>query len=184
MIKLIFIFCLFLLLNVFMVNTEKSTKKIILDFHNKLRDDILKGVLPNQPQAKVMPKLKWNKTLARKAKSHVKKCILDVGDLSELYIGKVDSVGQNIAEHTSIENILDTWLQEGNDYNFESNTCSTECGNYKQMVSANTTEIGCASNKCGKKYMIVCNYAPGADEERPYEKVSGNTESQQKKSSK
>ncbi|VDO62195.1 unnamed protein product [Schistosoma curassoni] len=80
--------------------------------------------------------LKWNKLLAEKAKDHVKKCILDSGNLGDLYVGKFDSVGQTVAEHTTIQKTSD-------------------------IVWANTTDIGCASNKCGNRYMVVCNYAPG-----------------------
>ncbi|CAH8643201.1 unnamed protein product [Schistosoma rodhaini] len=167
MIKLSLIF----LLNIIIINADKSsTKDLIFNFHNKIREDVLKGVLHGQPKAKKMSKLKWNKLLAKLAKDHVEKCILDSGDLGKLYVGKFDSVGQTVAEHTSIQNILDTWLEEKNDYDLDKNTCENECGNYKQLVWANTTDIGCASNKCDNRYMVVCNYAPGANDERPYEK--------------
>ncbi|CAH8586614.1 unnamed protein product [Schistosoma intercalatum] len=172
MIQLTYKICLLFLFNILMINTEKSSKEMIFRFHNKVRKDLLEGVLSDQPKAKKMPQLKWNELLAEKAKDHVKKCILDSGNLGDLYVGKFDSVGQTVAEHTTIQNILDTWLEEKNDYNFEKNTCEEECGNYKQIVWANTTDIGCASNKCGNRYMVVCNYAPGADDERPYEKDS------------
>ncbi|CAH8539416.1 unnamed protein product [Schistosoma turkestanicum] len=173
MFKFILTLSLLFLFNIFVVNTKESFKNIIFNFHNKIREDVLKGVLQNQPKAKSMPKLTWNKLLAKKARNHVKKCILDSGDLGDLYVGKFDSVGQTVAEHTTIQNILDTWLEEKNEYDFDKNTCNNECGNYKQIVWSNTTEIGCGSNKCGNKYMVVCNYAPGADDGRPYVKDSG-----------
>uniref|UniRef100_A0A094ZFV8 SCP domain-containing protein n=1 Tax=Schistosoma haematobium TaxID=6185 RepID=A0A094ZFV8_SCHHA len=86
-----------------MINTEKSSKEMIFKFHNKVRKDVLKGVLSDQPKARKMPKLKWNELLAEKAKDHVKKCILDSGNLGDLYVGKFDSVGQTVAEHTTIQ---------------------------------------------------------------------------------
>ncbi|KAH8874543.1 venom allergen-like (VAL) 4 protein [Schistosoma japonicum] len=39
----------------------------------------------------------------------------------------------------------------------------------KLMVWNTTSEIGCGFKKCERNYIIVCNYAPGDSDGRPYE---------------
>nr|CAH8864322.1 unnamed protein product [Trichobilharzia regenti] len=104
-----------------------------------------------------MPELTWNDKLA--------------DNLDELFVGKYDKVGQAVAEHQSIQKILDTWYDEHKEYKFDQNECASECGTYKQIVWAATKDIGCGSKLCGKKQTVVCNYGPGADEGKPYEKA-------------
>ncbi|CAH8864599.1 unnamed protein product [Trichobilharzia szidati] len=170
--KAILISCLILQLTALFINAQDTDElKTVFEFHNKVRRSALSGEIPNQPKAKEMPELTWNDKLADLAQQHVDKCVLEKSNLDEVIIGKYDKVGQTVAEHESVQKILDTWYNEHKEYKFDQNECSSECGSYKQIVWAATKEIGCGYKLCGKKATVVCNYAPGAEEGKPYEKA-------------
>nr|CAH8864324.1 unnamed protein product [Trichobilharzia regenti] len=175
--KVIFTSCLILQLVVLHGNAQETEEtKTILEFHNTVRKAALAGKIPNQPKAKVMPPLTWNEKLAEIAQKHVDKCVLESGKMEDLYVKRYESVGQGVAEHISIQKLLETWYEEHKDYKFDTNECPKECGNYKQMVWATTKEIGCGTKLCGEKQMVVCNYGPGADDGKPYEKAGDSGE--------
>ncbi|VDP97962.1 unnamed protein product [Trichobilharzia regenti] len=132
--KAILISCLILQLNTLFTSAQDTDElKTIFEFHNKVRLSALNGEIPNQPKAKQMPELTWNDKLAELAQQHVEKCVLEKSNLDELFVGKYDKVGQAVAEHQSIQKILDTWYDEHKEYKFDQNECASECGTYKQV---------------------------------------------------
>jgi pathogenesis-related protein 1 len=66
------------------------------------------------------------------------------------------------------------WIQEGNYYNYQTNTCAPGrmCGHYFQMVWADTREVGCGMARAADAHREVwaCHYYPGGliPNRRPY----------------
>ena len=66
---------------------------------------------------------------------------------------------------TNFETPVLAWFDEHVDYDFNSSTCaySKMCGHYLQVVSANTTKVGCSYKTCNNlivKNSVVCYYSP------------------------
>ncbi|XP_048747933.2 glioma pathogenesis-related protein 1-like [Ostrea edulis] len=63
------------------------------------------------------------------------------------------------------ESFVEMWYNEVKDYDFETNTCSAECGHYTQVVWATTEYLGCGERYCPSLggYLVVCNYAPAGN---------------------
>jgi uncharacterized protein YkwD len=140
------------------------------DAHNQVR--AAHGVAP----------LVWDPALAAIAQAWAEQCV-DV----EAPIGLIDHnagrsdgypeyVGENIygsGGPASGTDAVALWASEEADYDYASNTCSSVCGHYTQIVWADTTKVGCGIYSCpGLAYgnSVVCNYAPGGNigGQRPY----------------
>ncbi|KRZ44955.1 GLIPR1-like protein 1 [Trichinella pseudospiralis] len=162
-----------------------NAREAILNYHNKLRQDLAHGKVHGQPKAVNMQKLKWSKSLAAKAFAWASKCHYDHSDLKS-YCGTAGfyNVGENIAYASlSNENIEDEsevirlmketaqdWWNEYTDFHYESRGCSSVCSHYTQMASATVDKVGCAFTVCqplsgvnwsGRAYFMVCNYGNG-----------------------
>jgi len=74
-------------------------------------------------------------------------------------------VGENMVFDTSSPSLaVDLWAAEAVNYDYNNHTCLDDnisnCYHYIQLVSRNTTEIGCGvSTVCN---IVVCNYSPVA----------------------
>ncbi|CAH8623652.1 unnamed protein product [Heterobilharzia americana] len=141
--------------------------------HKKFRQDAVNCRIPRQPAAKTLPRLTWNSELAQSAYRLSSTCRFGFQKPTN---SRFRRVGQNIAAYRNVEDAMNGWFGEHKDYNFGSHTCSQRCGNYLQIVSNMTREIGCAVTECpySKEFpwglFIVCNYGEEANfQERPYE---------------
>nr|CAH8864332.1 unnamed protein product [Trichobilharzia regenti] len=127
--------------------------------------------LPGQPPAKFISKISWNTELANNAQLIANKCNMKAGDGVVVKLNSDKKVSQYNGEGTSVRSLVEPWFLEHKNYNYNENKCNGECKHYKQIVSADTEEIGCAVKKCSSKQIFVCNYYPGIqDKKRPYEK--------------
>lgn len=169
---------LFLLRIVFAL-TPVST----VEYHNQLRTDVANGNL-GFPSASNMNKLYWDENLAAVAQTWSDSCN-EVGwnhndDRSEHYLeisGEDSYIGENIAWTSGTYNDyaqsgVDLWWREYNDYDYELDACSDECGHFLQMAYADTNRLGCGvTTGCdfgsGPGSYLVCNYAPGRYSDRP-----------------
>ncbi|VDD76002.1 unnamed protein product [Mesocestoides corti] len=124
-----------------------------------------------------MQELKYSDDLAGKANKYVAGCKAtkpnteSEADYAGLGMTTLTNPGDDLKKA-----ILDTYNDEGKNYDYGSNNCSGTCDNYKQAVWANTTEVGCAKNECPEinsqaaepesppepatKVLIVCFYRP------------------------
>ncbi|KAM3188346.1 hypothetical protein ACTXT7_000467 [Hymenolepis weldensis] len=138
----------------------------VLDMHNELRRKVAQGQLSGQPASDKLRDLKWNPELARMAQAFTDKCMIGHNTFEERRTKEFEVVGQNYATYSTIEMCVNSWIYEYRDYHYNSNSCSPGrvCGHYIQMVSADTTDVGCGSSQCD--YMgnvqpfLVCHYGP------------------------
>ncbi|KAJ1295803.1 hypothetical protein BS78_01G250700 [Paspalum vaginatum] len=118
--------------------------------------------------------LSWNSTLAAYAEKYAEKRKMDCKRISS-----GGPYGENIfqgAEGTGASDALFSWTAEKLYYNCTSNACQSEtvCGDYTQLVWADSTRVGCAGVTCdrgaGGGTFITCNYDPPGNvpDERPY----------------
>ena len=73
----------------------------------------------------------------------------------------------------SWEAVVGGWSDNGTFYNYEADTCAfpRNCDSYKQIVWANTTEVGCFQATCSNgSNLWICHYNPkgNVEGERPY----------------
>jgi len=58
--------------------------------------------------------------------------------------------------------LVQAWYDEKSDYTYASMACveGKMCGHYTQVVWAQTTQVGCAWNRCPDFHILVCDYSP------------------------
>nr|XP_040241726.1 uncharacterized protein LOC109762454 isoform X2 [Aegilops tauschii subsp. strangulata] len=117
--------------------------------------------------------LSWDSTVAAYAEGYAEK---RKGDCQKVSSG--GPYGENLFQggggiSWTVSDALFSWLGEKQNYICESNACKEgqPCGEYTQLVWANSTRVGCASVTCevGGTF-ITCNYDPRGNlaGERPY----------------
>src|SRR5581483_2795326 len=69
------------------------------------------------------------------------------------------------------ERAVQEWAAEASSYTWDTNSCTSVCGHYTQLVWAATTSVGCGVASNGTNTYWVCDYAPPGNYigERPYE---------------
>jgi uncharacterized protein YkwD len=129
--------------------------------HNDLRDEV--GVSP----------LNWSGAVAAHARERAdtikrQDCTLQHPQ-DEIY-------GENLVwssrRSLSPEQVVAVWGAESANYDYTGNQCARNevCGHYTQVVWRITTTVGCASARCDKGEVWVCNYDPPGNwvGEKPY----------------
>ncbi|MDC0668454.1 CAP domain-containing protein [Nannocystis radixulma] len=75
--------------------------------------------------------------------------------------------GENIFSSWGYEptaqDVVNDWVSEEADYDYETNTCSGVCGHYTQVVWRNSKRLGCGMAVCDDKQVWVCNYDPAGN---------------------
>nr|XP_022329773.1 GLIPR1-like protein 1 [Crassostrea virginica] len=128
-----------------------------LEAHNNYRRNV-------QPHAANMKKLKWSEELALKAQRWASKCTYgpdpETSSFSYACVGENYYLGYG---NPTASNVVLLWASQSYSYSYENDHCnSSSCDDYKQVVWADTEEIGCAEHKCQAGTLVVCNYGPGA----------------------
>ncbi|XP_049821142.1 CRISP/Allergen/PR-1-like [Aethina tumida] len=148
-------------------------QKFIVNKHNSIREMVANNKLPGQPRGVNLKKLSWNKCLAKKAQKIADNCESDnVSDTCENF----DWEGRNLFMSINASRMnnssywLDailSWFDEHKDYIYGS-LYSPRTENYKQIVWAETYNIGCGFSyfitKASFRYrkVYVCKYGPGS----------------------
>lgn len=139
-----------------------------------------------KPTASNMKYVKWDDTLAASAAVHAKRCQFAHSTPDQLYHPIYrHQIGENLAVFRgpkSFVNDLFIWIVDGfyeerKYYDYESSSCTAECGHYEVLVHAEQERMGCAVSTCSsvvdafKKlhrtelgdspfFIVVCHYAP------------------------
>lgn len=140
--------------------------------HNRLRQRVALGQIPNQPQAANLEVLRWDNELARVAQNWANNCHYYHNPYR--HIGRF-LVGENIARiwSTSVpvsswQYIMNRWFSEYQIYIFNYSAFTAATGHYTQMAWATTSLIGCGYSLyltpegTYTKY-YVCNYGPSGN---------------------
>ncbi|XP_054480522.1 GLIPR1-like protein 1 [Anoplopoma fimbria] len=139
--------------------------------HNMARSSV-------NPPASDMLYMTWDEGLAITARAWARHCVFEhntyLKDVRRVH-PTFSSVGENIwvGHPPSLFNVLGAiklWVDEKQDYNYNTNDCRKVCGHYTQVVWANSYKVGCAAQLCPKgvkktnfgsreSVIFVCNYA-------------------------
>lgn len=133
----------------------------MVDAHNKWRAEV--GV----------PPVRWDAQLAREAQEWADKLLcLDVLKHSshEERDGKGENLYWSSNPNVTPTAVVDAWGNEKYDYDYDSNSCTSVCGHYTQVVWRETKKIGAAVAKDGDDVYWVCRYDPPGNVigRRPY----------------
>ncbi|OMO92201.1 Allergen V5/Tpx-1-related protein [Corchorus olitorius] len=148
-VSLAFMTCLMALVFVLPSHAQDSPQDY-LDAHNTAR--VAVGVGP----------MTWDDTVAAYAQDYANQ---RVGDCSLVH--SQGPYGENLAWSSadlSGTDAVQMWVNEQNDYDYDSNTCATDkvCGHYTQVVWRSSVRLGCAKVTCNNNggTFIGCNYDP------------------------
>ncbi|MCI5207715.1 MAG: SCP-like extracellular [Candidatus Electrothrix sp. ATG2] len=121
-----------------------------------------------------IPSLTWSNTLAHAAQNWADQLARSSCRLRQSRAGygenlyraspKKYSNGIKKIQEISDQSVVNTWVNEGKNYNYTRNSCPEGCGNYTQIIWKDTTEVGCGMALCSDKAQIwVCNYSPAGN---------------------
>lgn len=150
----------------------QQDRQEILHIHNKYRAAVALGKIPNQPPARNMQMLQWDKELEQIAQSWASNCQYKHNKNRHIYDRFY--VGENIATTWSsipleprsyAELIKGGWFDEYKLYKF-GQSVTPSVGHYTQWVWADTNRIGCGASyyydERTRRYtkFFVCDYGP------------------------
>lgn len=130
----------------------------ILNAHNAVRRSV--GV----------PPLGWSEELERSAQRWARD-LISTGEFSH---SRNQQYGQNLFEISGASaapsEVVANWAAERKNYDPRTNTCSSRCGHYTQIVWRDTKLLGCAVARNRTREVWVCDYEPPGNfiGERPY----------------
>uniref|UniRef100_A0A5K4F824 SCP domain-containing protein n=1 Tax=Schistosoma mansoni TaxID=6183 RepID=A0A5K4F824_SCHMA len=155
--------------------TAKFTRTL-LQHHNWVRQTRNKCDSRWSTSEKKLGDFIWDDGLYVTAQQYAEKCENIPSGLQDRTTCRWKSVGQNVAQVSSVYDAINVWRDGSRFYNLKNDECvvNHDCSMYKQLVDINTTHIGCGVHLCNKntnkgKYIVVCNYAPAAGKGRPYD---------------
>ena len=141
-------------------------------------------------QQRSLPDLQWADDLARSAQQWSRQL---AGTDCQMVHSSGNDLGENLfwasprvttwsdgreeiaAAAVTPEQVVDSWGEEVQWYDYDNNTCSAppgkSCGHYTQLVWASTRQVGCAMSLCPDSAQIwACQYRPAGNVmgQRPY----------------
>ncbi|MCC6238310.1 MAG: CAP domain-containing protein [Dehalococcoidia bacterium] len=156
----------------------------MLAAHNTLRRDVAAAETARLGRTVTIPDLTWDASAAAMAQSWANQLIVS---------GTLDhnpgrgAYGENLATYENTAPYPDPdpagpdsafagWKAEQANYQWDTNTCTSECGHYKQAVWATATSVGCGVAygpgvliPGGYRVVWACYYSTAATDGRPYE---------------
>jgi hypothetical protein len=143
-----------------------STPTGLTSAHNAARAAVSPAASPP------LPDLVWSDEVAAVAQSWSDRCSFEHSQ---------SKFGENIfasSGSATPQEVVDSWVREAQDYDYESNQCRNVCGHYTQVVWRDSTRLGCGVTSCttgspfgdGSWQLWVCNYDPPGNfnEQKPY----------------
>ncbi|KAK3773653.1 hypothetical protein RRG08_001383 [Elysia crispata] len=140
---------------------SRTDKKLILDFHNKVRREAM-------PKATDLAALIWDDRLAEVAQKLTRQCRM-YHDANRGIPYYDLSIGQNIAGGSlNWKRAMETWYKEKNLFKYGQDPKEylgqggwKKIGHYTQMVSHRAHRVGCGFARCQNGRFYACNYAQG-----------------------
>uniref|UniRef100_A0A8P4GE29 SCP domain-containing protein n=1 Tax=Dicentrarchus labrax TaxID=13489 RepID=A0A8P4GE29_DICLA len=149
--------------------------------------------LPHHQQLnihKLLQRNTWDEGLAITARAWARHCLFEhntfLNDVRRVH-PTFSSVGENIwtgypPSSFDVAHSIKRWVDEKQDYDYDSDSCTKVCGHYTQVVWARSYKVGCAAQLCPngvkntefgsrESVIFVCNYAPAGNvaRKKPYE---------------
>lgn len=150
------------------VSGEPAALQGMTAAHNEARANV------DPPAATPLPPLEWSDEIAAVAQAYAELCVFEhsMGEYGENLYANAGAPG-------TPQQVVDSWVSEVADYDYESNSCSGVCGHYTQVVWADSLRLGCGVANCTVNSPFdgfeewqhwVCNYDPPGNwvGERPY----------------
>ena len=137
---------------------SETIRREILDAHNRVRSGV--GV----------PPLVWSDELAAVAQGWANQLISE----GRLRHRANPRYGENLylisGARATPNDVISAWAAEAKDYDYRTNTCSSRCGHYTQIIWRSTKAVGCAVARSRSTEVWVCEYSPPGNYvgERPY----------------
>jgi len=132
--------------------------------------------------------MSWDTTIANFAIAYTTQCLGDGTLLNHnpnrnlpdgTYLGEnIYATTQKVSVGSSsvaavLTQAVNDWVAEKAYYTYSTNSCSSDCEHYTQVVWANSVNLGCALVVCSNQQYsssVLCDYGPGGnyDGEKPY----------------
>ncbi|KAG7454686.1 hypothetical protein MATL_G00262390 [Megalops atlanticus] len=162
--------------------TDQSFIDRCVKAHNVHRSSV-------NPSASNMLYMTWDEALAKSARAWARNCKNDHNPLLQTpkklhptftFVGENIWVGEPFSIFT-VEDAVQKWFNEVDDYTYKTKQCKSVCGHYKQVVWAKSYKVGCAVQVCPngiedfsknpKSAIFVCNYGDAGNVKglHPYE---------------
>uniref|UniRef100_A0A182MYC2 SCP domain-containing protein n=1 Tax=Anopheles dirus TaxID=7168 RepID=A0A182MYC2_9DIPT len=172
-----------------LIKMKPVYREQILDFHNRLRNNLACGYFRRYAEASAMEELHWDNKLARMAEYNARTCTFAHDECRNTR--KYRTVGQNLAVNwfhgmnvtvsQALERFQRHWYLEYSKGRqklldrYGKLSIQAGIGHFTQMVHADTRKIGCAMVRFRgvqqglpvTQYYLVCNYSEGNLYERP-----------------
>jgi len=152
---------------------DKDIKQV-LSLSNAVRQKVMAGTVPGQPKGCGLETLTYDAGLANGARVVTEQCKMQhkLKDDSRY----PDGVGQNLYIYSSTvftkginwTAVIDSWYAEYKDLDWPfTNTGSKQVGHYTQLVTGNTSKVGCDCVHWKEnnfiKVLVACNYGPAGN---------------------
>lgn len=144
----------------------KTDRTLLQDLHNDLRANVF-------PPAANMMIMQYSQPLEKEAQIWAEQCKMSHDQPDLRFLPGRYAVGQNIAR-SSVYNwtsVFQQWKGENGSFTYGGPNNATDVKNLVQMITAETSLLGCGASKCGSEYFFVCNYGPvtyDSDANKPY----------------
>ncbi len=137
-------------------DTEPANVSGMTEAHNAARAAVKPAANPP------IPPLSWSSNVAGAAQAWANNC---------QFMHSGSQYGENIFAVAGTDTpaaVVGSWVASAADYDYATNSCSTFCGQYTQVVWRDTVRLGCGMAMCtqnspfngGAWQMWVCNYDP------------------------
>uniref|UniRef100_A0A5K3F838 SCP domain-containing protein n=1 Tax=Mesocestoides corti TaxID=53468 RepID=A0A5K3F838_MESCO len=146
-------------------------RRLIVETHAKIREIV-------NPSASDMKLMKYSEELEQQAEKSLSECIVDEYSVTAYSNNTTQNLRIFFDEKPTYVDMVTVSSIEAQNYDYDANTCADECTEYKRIVWADSTRVGCAMHKCGYSdperskpiYSVICQYDPieRIEKRRPY----------------
>lgn len=164
--------------NAKVIEMTDELKKLIVDTHNKYRNEVANGKVGHLPKAAAMPTLTWDNDLAETAQMNSNRCVrghdachnTDVYKNSGQNINYIATSADSIDHMKEVPNLITSWYDERHDVNKNMVNTMYDPGksimvfHFAVMASDKVNKVGCGLTQWKNEgewlqLYLVCNYS-------------------------